>query len=56
MQKEECTPLPTDDFARLLTEKLEKVKREQESHEKFSKKLMEVNFIFLSFNVAIHCY
>ena len=41
MPAEACNQLPPAEFAAILTQKLEKVKREQELNEKLSKKLSE---------------
>lgn len=42
VSKEQTQPMKPDQFAKLLIEKLEKVRREQENHEKFERKLKEL--------------
>lgn len=47
LDTKQCLPMHPNQFAAILIEKLESVKREQDSLELLDKKLKEVTFVFL---------
>lgn len=54
IDNKQCQPWKPDEFASILIEKLEIVRREQDAQDKLDRKLLEVNGLFIFSNVYIY--